>query len=216
MTAIDEEARARAKRRARLRAALARETLRWHWISAAVCLAGMLMFAVTGVTLNHAASIEGSARTTSGSAAAPAEMLPSLRKAAEARGPLPAATRAWLRDELGTKVPPDAAVEWSAGEAYVSLPRPGADAWVSIDTVGGEVVFERTNRGAVAFLNDLHKGRVTGRAWRWFIDIFAAGTVVFCVTGLILLQLHARMRPMTWPALGLGVAAPLLVVIFLV
>ena len=30
----------------------------WHWISAAVCLIGMLLFAVTGITLNHAAQIE--------------------------------------------------------------------------------------------------------------------------------------------------------------
>ncbi|EHN76798.1 PepSY-associated TM helix family, partial [Streptomyces coelicoflavus ZG0656] len=29
----------------------------WHWISAAVSLVGMILFAVTGITLNHAASI---------------------------------------------------------------------------------------------------------------------------------------------------------------
>jgi hypothetical protein len=28
---------------------------RWHWISAAACLVGMLLFAATGITLNHAA-----------------------------------------------------------------------------------------------------------------------------------------------------------------
>ena len=31
----------------------------WHWISAAVSLTGMILFAVTGITLNHAASIPG-------------------------------------------------------------------------------------------------------------------------------------------------------------
>ena len=30
----------------------------WHWISAAVCLIGMLLFAITGITLNHASQIE--------------------------------------------------------------------------------------------------------------------------------------------------------------
>ena len=29
----------------------------WHWISAALSLIGLLLFAVTGVTLNHAADI---------------------------------------------------------------------------------------------------------------------------------------------------------------
>ena len=31
----------------------------WHWISGALCLVAMLLFAVTGITLNHAAQIEG-------------------------------------------------------------------------------------------------------------------------------------------------------------
>ena len=31
----------------------------WHWISAAVSLALMLLFSATGFTLNHAAQIEG-------------------------------------------------------------------------------------------------------------------------------------------------------------
>ena len=30
----------------------------WHWISAAICMIGMFMFAITGITLNHAADIE--------------------------------------------------------------------------------------------------------------------------------------------------------------
>ena len=40
--------------------------LRWHWISSALCLIGMLGFAITGFTLNHAADIE--AQPISGSA----------------------------------------------------------------------------------------------------------------------------------------------------
>ncbi|WP_375269584.1 PepSY-associated TM helix domain-containing protein, partial [Phenylobacterium sp.] len=54
--AITDEAAARAaaKRRAQKRAAFLRQVLRWHWISAAICLIGMMLFAVTGITLNHA------------------------------------------------------------------------------------------------------------------------------------------------------------------
>ena len=48
------EALARAKRKAQRRAGFLRQVLRWHWISAAICLIGMLLFAVTGITLNHA------------------------------------------------------------------------------------------------------------------------------------------------------------------
>lgn len=44
---------------------LAIGTLRqWHWVSSALCLAGMLLFAVTGITLNHATDIEALAAGT--------------------------------------------------------------------------------------------------------------------------------------------------------
>ena len=35
----------------------------WHWISSAISLIGLLLFAFTGITLNHAADVEGSPQT---------------------------------------------------------------------------------------------------------------------------------------------------------
>jgi hypothetical protein len=37
---------------------------RWHWISAALSLVGMILFAATGITLNHAGEIEATPRVT--------------------------------------------------------------------------------------------------------------------------------------------------------
>ena len=85
--------------------------------------------------------------------------------------------------------------EWSDGEVYVAMPRPGGDAWVSIDRTSGAITSERTDRGWVSYLNDLHKGRNAGTAWFWFIDVFAVACIVFTLTGLLLLQMHARHRP---------------------
>lgn len=176
----------------------------WHWISAALCLAGMLLFSVTGITLNHAAQIEGKPEVRSHEGVVPAALLAELQTAAKAEAEvLPPALDAWLDDALalgpGTHRP-----EWSDEEVYVSLPRPGGDAWVSIDLASGAVQGERTDRGWLAYANDLHKGRNTGTAWRWFIDVFALTCIVFTITGLLLLQLHARRRPGTWPLVGLG------------
>jgi hypothetical protein len=103
--------------------------------------------------------------------------------------------------------------EWSAKDIYVALPRPGGDAWVNIERVSGAVTYEVTDRGWIAYLNDLHKGRHTGAAWSWFLDLFAAAAVVFCLTGLLLLQLHAKRRPATWPVVGLGLIIPMLLLI---
>ena len=106
--------------------------------------------------------------------------------------------------------------EWSADEAYVALPRPGGDAWLTVDRHSGAVEYEKTTRGAIALLNDLHKGRNAGPVWGGFLDVFAVACLVFSLTGLMLLHLHAGGRRATWPLVAAGLAVPvLLVLIFL-
>jgi hypothetical protein len=111
------------------------------------------------------------------------------------------------------KVRADGTAEWSADEVYLALPRPGGDGWVSIDRASGAASSEDTDRGWISYLNDLHKGRNAGVAWGWFIDIFALACLIFSLTGLILLWLHARKRRITWPLVGLGLAIPAAVAI---
>jgi len=188
----------------------------WHWISAAVSLIGMLLFAITGFTLNHAGQIEAKPVVVSRKAILPPDLLALLAKGPEeGKRPLPVALEPFLDKAVGAEVAGREG-EWSADEVYVALARPGGDAWVSIDRETGVVEHEKTTRGAVSLLNDLHKGRNTGKAWGWFIDIFAGACVIFTVTGLILLQFHARARPLTWPLVGLGLAAPLILIILFV
>jgi hypothetical protein len=187
----------------------------WHWISSAVCLIGMLLFSFTGITLNHAAQIEGNAQVTSRQLQLPERLLPRLAGMEEGKAPLPAPAAAWLSRELGVSIGRREA-EWSAGEAYVSMPSPGGDAWLSIDVESGAVEYEQTRRGALSYLNDLHKGRNAGPAWGWFLDVFAVACLVFCITGLFLLHFHARQRAMTWPLVGLGLLIPLLITLLLI
>lgn len=213
--AIDEE-KARAKRKAQRRAALMRQMVQWHWISAAICLVGMLLFAITGITLNHAGAIEAKPQTIEVEGQLPAPLIAAAKAAQVEQGALPDGIRDWLAKEVGAKAPKAAAVEWTDAEGYVALPRPGGDGWVTFDADTGAVVHESTNRGWLAYLNDLHKGRNAGAAWSLFIDIFALGCVVFCVTGLVLLQLHSRARKITWPLVGLGLAVPLILALIFI
>ena len=78
------------------------------------------------------------------------------------------------------------------------------------------MLYESTDRGWVSYLNDLHKGRNTGAAWSWFIDIFAGVCVLFSLTGLLLLQRHATGRPSTWPLVGLGLIVPVLLALLFI
>ena len=187
----------------------------WHWISSAVCLIGMLLFAITGITLNHASRIEAKPQVTNHTAQLPAPLLATLVDGPDGNAPLPAAAAAWLGKEFSISVGARPA-EWSEEEIYLSMPRPGADAWISIDRAIGAVEFESTERGWISYFNDLHKGRNAGAAWSWFLDIFAVATLVFCITGLFLLHLHAKQRRMTWPYVGLGLLIPLLIVLLFI
>lgn len=189
---------------------------RWHWISAASCLVGMVLFAITGITLNHAAQIEAKPVVTRQQATVPAPLLPLLQAGpATGKGELPPALASWIGTEFRIVLSGREA-EWSAGELYVALARPGGDGFVTIDRASGEAEHESTSRGAISYLNDLHKGRNTGVAWSLFLDLFAATCLVFALSGLLLLYLHSGARPATWPMVGLGLVLPLLLAILLV
>lgn len=188
----------------------------WHWISSALCLLGMLLFAITGLTLNNASLIESKAVVNSHQAQLPEPVLKQLTVAAgQKKAPLPAPVAQWLDDALGASTAGKTA-EWSADEVYLSLPRAGGDAWLSIDRSSGEVEYERTDRGWVSYLNDLHKGRHTGLAWSWFLDIFAVACLVFSLTGLVLLKMHAGNRSATWPMVGLGIVIPVVLALLFI
>lgn len=207
----------RAPRRPRSARAVWIKTLhQWHWISSALCLVGMILFSITGITLNHAGQIEGRPSTVTLDAQLPDSLREQLQDRANSDitdAPIPEALAWWVRDtlDLGVGGQPG---EWSPGELYLALPRPGGDAWLSVDLDSGAVAYERTDRGWIAYLNDLHKGRNTGVAWSWFIDLFAVATLVFCFTGLFLLHLHARQRRATWPVVALGVVIPVCLLMF--
>ncbi len=177
----------------------------WHWVSSAVSLAGMLLFAVTGYTLNHAGELTAKPRVEVREARAPAAVLQALRRGGAAE----AQAASWFLSNLRFDFA-RAQKERQGAEILASLPRPGGDAWLTVDLESGAVHLEKTDRGWIAYLNDLHKGRNTGRAWSVFLDVFAAACVVFCLTGLGLLALHASRRPMTWPAVAAGLLIPLL------
>src|SRR3546814_11219466 len=111
-----------------------------------VSLIGLLLFAVTGFTLNHAADIEATPVVTEVAATMPPAMLARLKAAAPAaeKAPLPPAVSAWVAHSFPVKALGEA--EWSADDVYLAAPRPGGDAWVAIDPATGEASRERPAR----------------------------------------------------------------------
>jgi hypothetical protein len=188
----------------------------WHWMSSAVSLIGLLLFAITGFTLNHAAEIEASPRSVERAAQLPPPLLAQVKSddAPDSKKPLPAAVAKFVGEKL--QMPTAGEAEWSIDTVYLAQPRPGGDGWISIDRETGEVTSEVSSRGWIAYLNDLHKGRNAGAVWKWFIDVFVFACIVFTLTGLVLLWMHSRHRSSTWPLVAAGLAVPAALAVFFI
>jgi uncharacterized protein len=183
-----------------------------HWTSAAICLAALLLFSITGITLNHASAISATPVVTTREAQLPQPLM-GLIGGTDQPVRIPGPLVDWLESEFDVDST-NASVEWSDEELYVSAPGPGRDAWVSVDRATGAAKFEATDRGWMAYFNDLHKGRNTGLVWVIFIDVVAAACLFFSITGLVLLQIQARQRKSTWPMVGGGVLIVVALMIF--
>ncbi|MEC8427647.1 MAG: PepSY-associated TM helix domain-containing protein, partial [Pseudomonadota bacterium] len=74
----------------------------------------------------------------------------------------------------------------------------------------GTLLIEHKQGSLLALLNDLHKGRHTGPAWSWLIDISAAVISIFAITGMIILLQHKRYRRAGLSAAFAGTLLPCL------
>lgn len=198
-----------------------RDIKAWHWISSAICLTATLLFAITGITLNHANLVEAQPVKQVIEAQLPDSVLEELQHRQQqllseqtmAEGPLPAAFTAWYTQEFEQSLARAQLAQWDNFEAYVGMPRAGGDRWFRIDLETGEFYEEDLDRGWIAYFNDLHKGRNTGFFWVLMLDLLAVMMVVFTVTGLILLKRYAKGRKSTWPLVLAGIIIPWLVLL---
>jgi hypothetical protein len=186
----------------------------WHWISSAVSLMGLLLFAVTGFTLNHAAQIEAQPKITKVEKQVPQTTLAGLASVT-ANAPLTPVQATAIRGATGVDVRA-ATVDVDDDGIYLTMPGPGVDATLEISRIDGHAAYERTERGLIAVLNDLHKGRHSGPVWALFIDLIAIACVVFAITGFGLLWLYSRGRRVTWPLVALGLVLPFILFLLFV
>ncbi|MET0291096.1 MAG: PepSY-associated TM helix domain-containing protein [Steroidobacteraceae bacterium] len=186
----------------------------WHWISSAIALLGLLFFALTGFTLNHAELFEAPKQQYDVRRAdVPAELVTALRADIEEYGEGEAEPteplRKWIRDTWSLETR-DRIADWKADEILMPLERPGGDAWLKVDLARAVAEYHVSNSGWIAYFNDLHKGRHTGTVWAWFIDLVVVACVIFSITGFVILKMHAVKRRMTWPLVGFGILLPVL------
>ncbi len=82
----------------------------------------------------------------------------------------------------------------SDNEISFSFKAPGYAADAFINRSDATYNLTETNQGFSGFINDLHKGRDTGKTWLWIIDISAILMTLVSVSGLILLLFLKKKR----------------------
>jgi hypothetical protein len=148
----------------------------------------VLFFAVTGWTLNHpdkfgglerrrqaVGSIDAKLTNTGGVEPAKREIVDALRRDQHVGGAL---SDFRVDDEL----------------ISVAFKGPGYIADASVDRRTGKYEFSESRLGAVAMLNDLHKGRDSGSTWKFLIDVSAGLLTFISLSGLVLLYFIHKHR----------------------
>jgi hypothetical protein len=163
---------------------------RWlHIYLSMVSFAILFFFAATGLTVNHP------------------EWFTGQQKTAVSKGTM---THEWVRPAAGKEVAKLEIVEQlrkvngvksalsdfraDDSQLAVSFKGPGYTADAFIDRDSGNYELTETRMGWGAVINDLHKGRDAGGAWKVLIDVCAVLMTLVSLTGLALIFFLAKRR----------------------
>jgi uncharacterized protein len=169
---------------------------RWlHIYLSMVSFAILFFFAVTGLTLNHQ------------------EWFANQQKTLQYKGEM---DRKWLEGNVAKLEIVEylrshhnisrAVNEFRVddGQVSISFKGPGYEAAVFIDRHSGAYDVTETRMGLAAVLNDLHKGRDSGRVWGWLIDAAAVFMTFVAVSGIVLILFLQKRRFSGLMAAGAG------------
>jgi hypothetical protein len=159
---------------------------RWLHIYLSMASFGILFFfAVTGLTLNHADWFTKQQRTV--------QLRGNMDRKYLAHEVARLDVVEYLRNTHGIRgAVKDFRVEDT--DCSVAFKGPGYSADVLIDRATGRYELTETRMGLFAVLNDLHKGRDTGSAWAWVIDLSAVLMTLVSLTGLLLIFFLQKKR----------------------
>ena len=160
---------------------------RWlHLYLSMLSFAALLFFSITGITLNHTDWIEGKEKV---------EQVEGDLDAGWVKGGLATVEELkvveYLRNNYAIRAPlSDFTTEET--ECSFSFKGPGFNADGFIDRTNGHYELTITRYGLIAIINDLHKGRDSGKAWAWLIDVSAVLMILVSITGFLMLFLMKK------------------------
>ncbi len=176
-----------------------RQSRLWHGYLSAFAFISLIFFSVTGLFLNHPEWLAQESK----SEEIRLNLLPGDIAAARKTGD-PARAIAVLIAARGGVGGLYSSGEIDGDEAFLRFEGVTGNASVMVDlkTGAAEATLQRSD--AVTVLNDLHRGKNAGDAWKLFIDISAA---IFLVLSLVGYILFFSLRYRLAQSLGLTIAS---------
>jgi len=103
------------------------------------------------------------------------------------------------------------------GDHYeIGFKNPGQNWDVEIQKATGQTSVRDEAFNFAAVINNLHRGRYSGAAWKWIIDLSALLIVLACATGFVLWLVLPHRRKYGLAAFALGTIGTLAIYYFLV
>jgi hypothetical protein len=163
---------------------------RWlHIYLSMVSFVLIFFFSVTGLTLNHAEKFSDQVHTDQ----LKGQMDPQWVLTRDTLKIAKLEIVEYLRNKHGIR---SALSDFRIDDTQigVSFKGPGFAADAFIDRTTGRYDLTKTSAGLVGIINDLHKGRDTGKVWSVLIDVAAILMTLVSLTGMVLLLYLKRKR----------------------
>jgi len=170
----------------------------------------LLFFCITGITLNHADW------TGASSSSIETFKLPHVVAVKIDDEYQLTKIQRFLETKTGLSSPRSIDVALDLGEITYDYPLPAGYAFITVFIEENVVEVEQSKGSLLALVNDLHKGRYSGKAWSWLIDVSALLMSLFTLTGIIILFQNAKHRRKASFILLVGALTPLFIYFFAV
>lgn len=171
----------------------------------------LILFCVSGIVLNHVDWLKNDKNNGQISTPIPSALAAKANAQLSTLPTLYPEIEAYLAKQYAlTNVK---SIEWEKEDALVMLdyPLPAGFAYAELDFISGTLNLDYQTGGFLSLIGDLHKGRHSGEAWSWVIDISAALMILFAITGMIILFQNRKKRLAGIWITVLGIATPVVI-----
>jgi hypothetical protein len=162
----------------------------WHGYLSAFAFLSLIFFSATGIILNHPDWVISEPEAVRVTASLPASALDAAQKSAD-----PGAALGLLAAEHMPLKGAYASADIDGGEAFLRFTGVKGSSDVQIDLATGAARGEVRQADLLTMMNELHRGKNVGEAWRAVIDIAGIVILALSLLGYILFfTLRFRLR----------------------